>query len=114
MKFAVQLKGSESTLENVAPFFQDDYARIRKIGDTWFLESSAFNACAAPLDVFPIADGVLRLIHRVTSLYATLYSPFEVGYVQAFDDSGVPASRALRGSEKINVYSLEELKKLQQ
>ena len=45
MKYAVQLLDATNVLENVADCFQGDSARIRKLGDGWFLESSAFDAC---------------------------------------------------------------------
>lgn len=61
MKFAVQLKGSKPLFENVAPCFQGGFARIKKSGDDWFLESSAFDDCTTGSEVFPIADKLLRL-----------------------------------------------------
>jgi hypothetical protein len=103
VKFAVQLKGTKPLLENVSGCYQGDFARIGKIGDEWFLESSAFDACANGGEVFPIADAVLRLIHRVTAVYAGLFSPFEIGYVEAFDDAGVRVNRSLRATQGSNV-----------
>ena len=108
MKYAVQLLDALNVLENVADCFQGDSARIRKLGDGWFLESSAFDACTAAHKVYPIADEILRLIHRVFALYMQLFSPLEIGYVQAFSGAGVPTIRALRSSTRLNVYSSSE------
>jgi hypothetical protein len=96
MKYAVQLLDATNALENAADCFQGDSARIRKLGDGWFLESSAFDACTAAHEVYPIADEILRLIHRVFALYMQLFSPLEIGYVQAFSEADVPTNRALR------------------
>jgi hypothetical protein len=115
MKFAVQLKGQADTLENVSSCFQGDSVKVVKRDDDWFLESLAFEACANGGQVFPIADDILFLIHRVCYLYAGLLAPFEIGYVQPFDEEGLPLRRALRASRKINVYSssgVEELRTL--
>jgi hypothetical protein len=108
MKYAVQLLDATNVLKNVADCFQGDSARIRKLGDGWFLESSAFDACTAAHEVYPIADEILRLIHRVFALYMQLFSPLEIGYVQAFSKTGVPVNRALRSSTRFNVYSSHE------
>ena len=113
MKFAVQLKGYEPLLENVSGCYQGDYARIHKAGNEWFLKSSTFDACANGGEVFPIADAVLRLIHRVTAVYGELFSPFEIGYVEAFDDAGVYVNRSLRATQRVQIYSLQGLQALQ-
>ncbi len=113
VKFAVQLTGTRPLLEHVAPCFQGEFARIVKVGDDWFLESSAFSICAAPAEVYPIADQILKLIHRVTAVYARLFSPFEIGYVQAFSDDGTPVNRALRAMQRVQVYSGEGIAELQ-
>jgi hypothetical protein len=113
MKFAVQLKGDAHVLESVAPCFQGDIVRIVKRGDDWFLESSKFDARANGDDAFPIADELLRLVHRISYLYTRLLSPFEIGYVQLFNETGAPLGRALRASDTINIYStagIEELR----
>ena len=78
-----------------------------------FLESSDFDACANVCEVFPIADVVLRLIHRVTAVYAGVFSPFEIGYVEAFDDAGVYVNRSLRATQRVQIYSLQGLQELQ-
>jgi|HubBroStandDraft_3_1064219.scaffolds.fasta_scaffold164032_1 hypothetical protein len=110
MKYAVQLLDATKVLENVADCFQGDSARIRKLGDDWFLESSAFEACTAAHEVYPIADEILRLIHRVFALYMGLFSPLRIGYVQACNEAGVPTNRPLRDITRFNVYlSPEEL-----
>jgi hypothetical protein len=116
MRYAAQLLGDVPVLERVAPCFQGDSARIRKIGNDCFLESSAFESCPGPAEVFPIATEIVLAIHRVSVLYAYLmtFEHIKVGYVQEFDGAGLPTRRALQASKKINIYSsagLEELKK---
>lgn len=59
MRYAAVLNGKANLFENVAPCFASDTARIKKLGDEWVLESSAFNSCGEPLEVFPIADDLL-------------------------------------------------------
>jgi hypothetical protein len=113
MKFAVQLIGQADTLEKVAPCFQGDTVRIVRRDGDWFLESSAFDACINGGQVFPIADNILRLVHRISYLYAGLISPFEIGYVQPFNEDGVPLRRALRASARFNVYSAAGIEELQ-
>ena len=91
MKFAVQLtNGAKPLMENVTDCFQGDFARIRKMGDDSYLESSLFDACTAPVEVFPIADNLIRLMHRFTALHGRLFLFSEVGYVQEFSDAGAP------------------------
>jgi hypothetical protein len=114
MKFAVQLiDGAKPVMENVASCFQGDFARIRKDGDDWFLESSAFNACSNPGEVFPLADELLRLMHRLTAVHGGLFLFCNIGYVQAFSEAGVPVTRALRATQRVQVYKLEGLQELQ-
>jgi len=114
MKFAVQLiNNNEPLMESVAKCFQGDSARIRKLGDGWFLESSLFESCADPRSVFPIAAELLRLMHRLTAVHGRLFSFCEIGYVQAFNEAGAPGARGLRASQRIQVISAEELQELQ-
>jgi len=113
MKFAVRLiNGSEPLMKSVESCFQGDFARIYKNGDDWFLESTAFDGCRNPGEVFPIADELLRSMQRITAVYARLFSICEIGYVQAFSDTGAPTARGLRGTQRVQIISragLEEL-----
>ena len=113
MRFAVQLNGQKHVLEYVAPCFQSDFASIKNVGDDWFLESSAFDACSTAGEVFPIAEHILGVIHRVTELYANLLSPFEIASrVTAFSETGVPINQVLRATAKFQVYSAEGIQDL--
>jgi|SRR5579863_3035433 len=112
MKFAVQLTGQANILESVAPAFQSEKVKIVKRENDWFLESSEFDGCESGGDVFPIADKILRLIHSVTHLHAHLVSPFEIGYVQAFNNDGRPLRRALRAADTISVYTIAGIRSL--
>jgi hypothetical protein len=114
MRFALQLVAFKGLLANVANCFQGDFLKMVKIGDDWFLTSSAFNACSTPVEVFPIADRLLGLMQRITGVYAGLFVFCETGYVQAFDDKGLPTTRALRASQKVQIYTLEGLGQLQE
>jgi hypothetical protein len=114
MKFAVQLiNTTDPLMENVAKCFQGDSARIRKLGNDWFLESCLFDGCAAAAKVFPIADDLLLAMHRLTAVHGRLFSFCEIGYVQAFNEAGTPGARALRATQRVQVISQEELQELQ-
>ena len=115
MRFAVQLKGlSPPLFENVSSCYQGDFAKISKIGDYWFLESSAFDRCATGLEVLPIAAHILRLIHHVTAIYSGLFSPFEIGFVECFSDAGVYINRTIHTSQRVQIYSGEGLEELRE
>jgi hypothetical protein len=113
MKFAVQLKGDAHVLERLAPCFQAEQVRIVKRDDDWFLESSRFAPCANGGEVLTIADEILRLIQRVSNLYALHLSPLEIGCVQQFSETGAPGRMTARKSFTLNVVSavgVEELR----
>ena len=113
MKYAVQLiNGSEPLMRNAAVCFQGAFVRIRKIGDDWFLESSAFDGCAIPGEVFPIADKLLRLMQWITAVHARLFSICEIGYVQAFNEAGMPSTRGLRGTIRVQIISPDGIQEL--
>jgi hypothetical protein len=115
MRYAVQLVGgSKPTMEHASKCFQGDVARIRSEGDQWFLESCLFDACTAPVQVFPIADELLRIMQNLTAVHGRLFSFAETGYAQAFDDAGAPTQRALRASTRVQIISAEELQELQE
>ena len=115
MRFAVQLKGLSTPLfENVSSCYQSDFAKISKIGDYWFLESSAFDGCATGLEVLPIAAQILRLIHHVTAIYSGLFAPFETGFVECFSDAGVYINRTIHGTQRVQIYSGEGIKELRE
>ena len=112
MRYAAILSGQVQILENIAPCFSGDEARITKLDNTWALLSSDFEAYAKAQDVFPIADIILHRINCALALYTRLLSPFAVTYIQAFDDAGRPLNRGVRGSVTINVYSAEGIAEL--
>jgi len=105
MRYAAVLKGQAEVFERVAPCFASDTARIKKVVDQWVLESSAFNSCGEPSEVFPIADATLDLIHRILALYCGLCSPFTVAFIQEFNAEGTPSRRGIRGISTITIYS---------
>jgi hypothetical protein len=105
MRYAAVLNGQAEVFEKVAPCFDSDTARIKRLGDQWVLESFAFNACGEPPQVFPIADATLDLIHRILALYCGLCSPFTVAFIQEFNAEGMPSRRGIRGISTITIYS---------
>jgi hypothetical protein len=115
VKFAVQLVfGAAKPLqENVPACFQGDVTRIRRIGEDWFLESSAFDACTTPAEVLPIADRLVKMMHRLTALHGRLFQFCEVGYVQILDDAGAPNGRMIHGTTRVQIYRLEGIQELQ-
>lgn len=115
MRYAVQLVGgSKPTMESASACFQGDAARIRSDGDEWFLESCLFDACTAPVQVFAIADELLRVMQHLTAVHGRLFSFSDIGYVQAFSDAGAPTARAIRGTTRVQIISAEELQALQE
>jgi hypothetical protein len=113
MKFAVRLKGATNVLEDVADCFQGHSAKIRRLEDGWFLESSAFDACTSEAEVVGVAQTILLFVHRVCVMYVQLYSPFTIGGVNIFSDNGVLLNRTLRDTTQITVYSPNGLQELQ-
>jgi hypothetical protein len=107
MQYAASLTGQPHVLEHVAPCFAGTGARIRKLDDTWLLESPAFEQCAQAAEVFPIADDLVRRFNCILAMYSGLTSAFTVGYIQVFNSDGTPKHRGLRNSTTINVYSGE-------
>ncbi len=110
--FTATLSGQADLFEKVAPCFASDTARINKLDDGWVLESSAFNSCSEPATVFPIADDLLQLIHRILALYSNLASPFTVSYIQEFNAEGRPSRRAIRATRVIDIYSAKGIAEL--
>jgi hypothetical protein len=113
MKFAVRLKGATNVLEDVADCFQGHSAKIQRLEDGWFLESSAFDACTSEAEVVGVAQKILLFIHRVCVMYVQLYSPLTIGGVNIFSDTGVLLNRTLRDTTQITVYSPNGLQELQ-
>jgi hypothetical protein len=112
MRYAAVLNGQANLFESVAACFASDAARIKKLGETWVLESSTFNSCGEPTEVFPIADRILGLIHRILALYCNLDSVFTVAYVQAFTAEGRPSRRGIRGAISVTVISARGIAEL--
>jgi hypothetical protein len=114
MRYAAQLLGDAATIEKVAPCFQGGAARIRRFGNDWFLESSVFESCPGPAEVFPIAKEILTSVHQVSMLYAYLLTVehIRLGYIQEFNDAGSLTRRSLHATQKVNVYSAEGLAEL--
>jgi hypothetical protein len=114
MRYAAVLGGQADVFEKVAACFTGDTARIKKLGDEWILESSAFNSCAEPAEVLPIADATLRLIHRILALYSGPSYPFVVSFIREFNAEGLPSRCAIRGVDTITIYSAQGITDLAQ
>jgi hypothetical protein len=108
-KFVAVLGGEIHVIRHVAPCFAGDHARVRQLGEEWVLESSRFEPCTTPDEVFTVADWLLEEMHRVLGLYLHLYSsPLAATSILVFDDNGKLVRRLLRvSSEDIHVYSAD-------
>jgi hypothetical protein len=53
---AAVLTGQSDFLEQVAPCFVSDNAKIRKVGEKWVLESCEFESCKTAEQLFSAAD----------------------------------------------------------
>jgi hypothetical protein len=105
MRYAAVLDGQSDLLEKVAPCFASQTVRIKKFRDEWILDSSTFDSCGEPTEVFPLADATLELVNRIVALYSGLCSPFTVKFIWEFNAEGVPCRRCIRGIRTITIYS---------
>jgi hypothetical protein len=112
MTFVAQLVGHHETLAVLARCFQGDFARIRKAGDFWLLESIAFNECKALKDVLPVAKDIVYLINQIWALYIGHIAPVSVGYLDLLDDNGATINRFLHSSQEILIYHPKDLEDL--
>jgi hypothetical protein len=113
MTFAVQLLGEPGDIEAVAPCFQGDGARIRKLGEIWVLESLAFNACKSEAEILPKAYDILSRVNRVWALYVNHVSLLSVGYILSLGPDGLPIKKLIHSTKEITIYSPKGIAELQ-
>jgi len=112
MRYLAELEGQPHILENLSPCLQSDYARLRKIGSKWVLQSSAFDQCKTGREVFPEADALVSRIHAILKIYLQLHTTFSVVSILWVNAGGRPFRRGLRSRINVNVYSAKGVRDL--
>ena len=112
MRYLAELEGQPHVLENLSPCLQSDYARLRKIGSKWVLQSSAFDQCKTGQEVFPEADALVSRIHAIVKIYLRLHTTFSVVSILWVNAGGRQFRRSLRSRIKLNVYSANGVRDL--
>jgi len=80
---------------------------VSQLGEEWVLESSRFEPCTTPDEVFTVAEWLLEEIHRLLNLYLYLASaPLSVTAVLTFDNDKL-VRRRIRASVPYTVYSAD-------
>jgi hypothetical protein len=92
-------------LAECAQCFDSDLCRITKFNERWVLESSSFNNCTAPTEVFQLADAMMSVVRRIMSLYHGLSYPYAVASIQGIDDRGQRSGNTIRSSITILITS---------
>jgi hypothetical protein len=85
--------------------FTSNRCRIAELNGRWVLESSSFNSCSHPADVFPLADAIVSTVRRIASLYQGLSHPFIVSAIQCIDDNGQIGITSIRGTLALKITS---------
>jgi hypothetical protein len=112
MRFVAELEGEPHVLENLAPCLQGNYARLRRIGNRWVLESSAFDQCKAGQEVFPEAEMLVSHIQAILAIYLQLHDAFRVVSILWLNAKGRPFRRSLRSHINVNTYSAKGILEL--
>jgi hypothetical protein len=105
MRYVAVIGMSCCGLEGLDKCFNSDLCRVTKFNDRWILESSEFNACSKPNDVFPLADKTLSDVRRILALYRGLSYAFTVSYIQLIDEDGRPRGTCVRASRTVMIVS---------
>jgi hypothetical protein len=105
MRYVAVLQSPVVGLAEYAKCFTSDLCRISNFAGRWVLESSQFDACSDPNQVFPLADAIIAVVRRILALYRGLSYPISVEYIQNIDDSGQPRARTIRSSITIMIVS---------
>jgi hypothetical protein len=105
MRYVVVLECPVAGLEGLDKCFNSDLCRITKFNERWVLESSEFNVCSKPNDVFPLADKTLSDVRRILALYRGLSYAFTVSSIQCIDDNGRPSGNCIRASLTVMIVS---------
>jgi hypothetical protein len=105
MRYVAVLECPVTGLAESAQCFNSDLCRVTQVNGDWVLESSEFNACLGPTEVFPLADAALSVVRRIMSLYCGLSYPFTVSYIQCLGTDGQACGRTYRSSLTLTITS---------
>jgi hypothetical protein len=105
MRYVAVLESPVAGLAECARCFTSDLCRITELKGRWVLESSSFNLCSNPSDVFPLADAMLFIVRRIMSLYNGLSYPPTVASIQCIDAGGQLCGNTIRSSSIIKITS---------
>jgi hypothetical protein len=112
-KYVAVLFGQNNVLEAIARSFRGATMRFSTPkDDSCELESSLFDACADPEQVFRVANLLIEGMRPVLGIYASLYPEVEVKNVLVYDESGKLLRRRIRWSISVSVHSAVGLKEL--
>lgn len=106
MRYVAVLECPFAGLAEFARCFTSDLCRVTELNGLWVLKSSIFNACSAPVDVFPLADKMLSVVRRIMSLYFGLICyPITTNSIRCIDDEGRFCGNTIRGSLNVMIVS---------
>lgn len=105
MRYVAVLECPVTGLAECAKCFTSDQRRIADLNGRWVLESSTFNGCSAPGEVFPLADELLSVVRRIFSLYHGLTYALTVKSIQCVDDDGQLCGNTIRSSVTFRIVS---------
>jgi hypothetical protein len=112
MRYLAVLESTATDLAEYARCFNSDLCRITKLNEHWVLESSEFNTCSSPSEVFTLADATLSVVRRILSLYCGLGHPLTVNYLQSVDAGGQLRGRTIRASRTLIITSATAMTEL--
>jgi hypothetical protein len=101
---AAVLTGQSDFLEQVAPCFVSDNAKIRKLGEQWVLESCEFESCETAEQLFSVANDLVSRVHLILALYCNSTPSLVAKYISWTNGEG-ERWRAIRGSIGVNIIS---------
>lgn len=111
--YAATLVGEPSTLQRLAPCFRGDYARLLQIPVRdeyeWVLQSTEFDPCLAPDDVWEPAGKLVNAMCDLASIFAGSRWVLEVGSILTLDADGKPVKRRIARSMEVGVYARQGL-----
>jgi hypothetical protein len=105
MRYVAVLESPVAGLAEWVRCFTSDLCRVTELNGRWVLDSSSFDGCSSPSEVFPLADAMLLTVRRIVSLYHGLSYPPTVAFIQCIDEAGQVCSRTVRGSLTMKITS---------
>jgi hypothetical protein len=92
-------------LAKSAECFTSDLCRITEWNGRFVLESSSFNHCSKPADVFPLADAMISVVRRIMSLYRGWNCLLNVASIQCIDAEGKRCGNTIRATMTVLITS---------